>query len=73
MFRSLYNNFLQHLAIVLKWCEEKTLYSFKKCHFIVKEGIILEILAQEMRVDSVKNLVIEKLPLFTSMKAFGVS
>ncbi|WMV45418.1 hypothetical protein MTR67_038803 [Solanum verrucosum] len=52
---------LDHLAEVLQWCEECNLVlNWEKCHFMVKEGIVLGHRISE--VDRAKVEAIEKLP-----------
>ena len=57
--------FLANLSMVLQRCVEfNLLLNWKKCHFMVKEGIILghKILPKQIEVDRAKVEVIEKLP-----------
>ncbi|KAG9449972.1 hypothetical protein H6P81_009937 [Aristolochia fimbriata] len=63
---------LQHLELVLKRCEEKKLvFNWEKCHFMVREGIVLghKISEKGIEVDKAKIEVIEKLLPPTSVKA----
>ncbi|KAG9458144.1 hypothetical protein H6P81_002652 [Aristolochia fimbriata] len=63
---------LQHLELVLKRCEEKKLaLNWEKCHFLVREGIVLghKISENGIEVDKAKIEVIEKLSPPTSVKA----
>ena len=56
---------LSHLAEVLKRCENCNLVlNWKKCHFMVKEGIVLghHISEKGIEVDRAKVEVIDKLP-----------
>ena len=56
---------LHHLELVLQRCKEKNLtLNWKKCHFIVRRGIVLghEISRREIDVDKAKIEVIAKLP-----------
>ncbi|KAG9458645.1 hypothetical protein H6P81_003153 [Aristolochia fimbriata] len=58
--------------LVLKRCEEKKLVlNWEKCHFMVREGIVLghKISEKGIEVDKAKIEVIEKLPPPTSVKA----
>ncbi|GJT18151.1 reverse transcriptase domain-containing protein [Tanacetum coccineum] len=58
---------------MLKWCEDTNLVlNWEKCHFMVKEGIVLEhkISKSEIEVDKAKVDVIAKLPYPTFVKAF---
>ena len=56
---------LQNLALVLQRCEESNLVlNWEKCHFMVREGIVLghKISKRGIEVDKAKVEVIEKLP-----------
>jgi hypothetical protein len=60
-----FDNYLENLDKVLQRCEEKHLVlNWKKCHFMVREGIVLGHLVskREIEVDRVKIEVIEQLP-----------
>ena len=62
---------LSHLAEVLKRCEDYNLVlNWKKCHFMVKVGIILghRISEKGIEVDRAKVEVIERLPPPISVK-----
>ena len=62
---------LGNLELVLKRCKETNLVlNWEKCHFIVKEGIILghRVYDNGVDVDKVKIKTIEKLPPPTSVK-----
>ena len=62
---------LNHLAEVLKRCEDCNLVlNWEKCHFMVKEGIVLghRISEKGIEVDKAKVEVIEKLPPPISVK-----
>ena len=62
---------LSHLSEVLKMCEESNLVlNWGKCHFMVKEGIILghHISKKGIEVDRAKVKVIERLPPPISLK-----
>ncbi|GKD92734.1 reverse transcriptase domain-containing protein, partial [Tanacetum coccineum] len=62
---------LSYLDKMLKWCEETNLVlNWEKCHFMVKEGIVLghKISKSEIEVDQAKVDVIAKLPYPTSVK-----
>lgn len=55
----------ENLAEVLKRCENYNVdLNWEKCHFMVKEGIVLEqhISMKDIEVDKAKVEVIEKLP-----------
>ncbi|RTK65733.1 hypothetical protein DRJ84_14965, partial [Enterococcus faecalis] len=63
---------LNHLALVLKRCQETNLVlNWEKCHFMVTEGIVLghKISNKGIEVDQAKVEVIEKLPPPTNVKA----
>ena len=56
---------LNHLKIVLKRCEECNLVlNWKKCHFMVRQGIVLghAISSKGIEVDKAKIYIISKLP-----------
>jgi len=60
-----FDNCLENLDKVLQRCEEKRLvHNWEKCHFIVREGIVLGHLVSErdIEVDKAKIEVIEHLP-----------
>ncbi|KAG9458324.1 hypothetical protein H6P81_002832 [Aristolochia fimbriata] len=60
-----------HLELVLERCEEKKLVlNWEKCHFMVRDGIVLghKISEKGIEVDKAKIEVIEKLPPPTSVK-----
>ncbi|KAJ9557548.1 hypothetical protein OSB04_012162 [Centaurea solstitialis] len=66
-----YENCLQNLERILKRCEETNLVlNWEKCHFMVKEGIVLGHLISKrgIEVDRAKLEVIEKLPEPTTVK-----
>ena len=65
------NNCLENLRHALIRCEETNLVlNWKKCHFMVKEGIVLghQISERGIEVDKAKIETIEKLPPPSSMK-----
>lgn len=71
----LFNDYLAHSANALKRCEECNLVlNWKKCHFIVKEGIVLghKISKRGIEVDRAKIEVIEKLPPPISVKSIRI-
>lgn len=56
---------LHNLSLVLKRCKESNLVlNWKKCHFMVKEGIVLghKVSFKGIEVDSANIELIEKLP-----------
>jgi hypothetical protein len=62
---------LANLDKVLKWCQMADLVlNREKCHFMVREGIVLghKILEKGIEVDKVKVEVIEQLPPPTKVK-----
>ena len=62
---------LHHLELVLQRCKEKNLtLNWEKCHFIVRQGIVLghEISRRGIEVDKAKVEVIAKLPPPKSIK-----
>ncbi|GJR10856.1 reverse transcriptase domain-containing protein, partial [Tanacetum coccineum] len=71
VFGDSFSSCLSHLDKMLKWCEDTNLViSWEKCHFMVKEGIVLghEISKSGIEVDKAKVDVIAKLPHPTSVK-----
>ena len=71
MFRETYNDGLHNLEEVLKRCEMTNLVlNWKKCHFMVQEGIVLghKVSKNGIGVDKSKIEIIEKLPPPTSVK-----
>ncbi|GKA26751.1 reverse transcriptase domain-containing protein [Tanacetum coccineum] len=69
--RDSFSSCLSHLDKMLKWCEGTNLVlNWEKCHFMVKEGIILghKISKSGIEVDRAKVDVIAKLPHPTSVK-----
>jgi len=68
---SSFDNCLGNLTLVLDRCEEYNLVlNWEKCHFMVKEGIVLghKISSKGIEVDRAKIEVIEKLPPPVSVK-----
>ncbi|WMV29647.1 hypothetical protein MTR67_023032 [Solanum verrucosum] len=66
-----FHRYIYHLAEVLKRCEDCNLVlNWEKCHFMVKEGIVVSHLISEkgIDVDQAKVEVIEKLPPPISVK-----
>ena len=71
-FGDSFNDCLRHLEQVLIRCEETNLVlNWEKCHFMVKEGIVLghKISHQGIEVDNVKVDTIARLPPPSSVKA----
>ena len=68
---STFDNCLHNLTLVLKMCMETNLVlNWEKCHFMVREGIVLRhhISERGIKVDRAKIKIIEKLPPPTSVK-----
>ena len=62
---------LHHLELVLQRCKEKNLtFNWEKCHFMVRQGIVLghEISRKGIEVDKANVEVIAKLPLPKNIK-----
>ncbi|GJX71690.1 reverse transcriptase domain-containing protein [Tanacetum coccineum] len=71
VFEDSFSSCLSHLDKMLKRCEETNLVlNWEKCHFMVKEGIVLghKISKSGIKVDRAKVDVIAKLPHPTSIK-----
>ncbi|GJU76650.1 reverse transcriptase domain-containing protein [Tanacetum coccineum] len=71
VFGDSFSSCLSHLDKMLKRCEDTNLVlNWEKCHFMVKEGIVLghKILKSGIEVDRAKVDVIAKLPPPTSVK-----
>ncbi|GJT08060.1 reverse transcriptase domain-containing protein [Tanacetum coccineum] len=67
-----FSSCLPHLGKILKWCEDTNLVlNWEKCHFMVKEGIVLghKISKSKIEVDRAKVDVTAKLPHSTSICA----
>nr|KYP58627.1 Retrovirus-related Pol polyprotein from transposon opus [Cajanus cajan] len=65
VFGSSFDSCLTNLTLVLKTCQESNLVlNWEKCHFMIKEGIVLghQISAKGIEVDRAKVEVIEQLP-----------
>ncbi|GKB38021.1 reverse transcriptase domain-containing protein, partial [Tanacetum coccineum] len=72
VFGSSFDHCLKNLKKMLKRCEETNLVlNWEKCHFLVKEGIVLghKVLDSGIEVDKVKIEAISKLPYPTNVKA----
>ena len=71
VFGSSFDNYLANISLVLQRCEETNLVlNWKKCHFMVQEGIVLghKISAWGIEVDRAKIEIIKKFPPFTCVK-----
>ena len=71
VFRESYDDYLYNLENMPKRCEETNLVlNWKKCHFMVQEGIILRHRVSRKRIeaDMAKMEVIDKLPPPTLVK-----
>ncbi|GKD70116.1 reverse transcriptase domain-containing protein [Tanacetum coccineum] len=71
VFRDSFSSCLSHLDMMLKRCEDTNLVlNWEKCHFMVKEGIVLghKISKSGIEVDRAKVDVIAKLPPPTTVK-----
>nr|GEV88477.1 reverse transcriptase domain-containing protein [Tanacetum cinerariifolium] len=71
VFRNSFQTCLSHLERMLKRCEDTNLcLNWEKCHFMVKEGIVLghKISKNRIDVDKAKVDVIAKLPHLTTVK-----
>ncbi|GKA76487.1 reverse transcriptase domain-containing protein [Tanacetum coccineum] len=71
VFGDSFSSCLSHLDKMLKWCDDTNLVlNWEKCHFMVKEGIILghKISKSGIEVDKAKVDVIAKLPHLTTVK-----
>nr|GEX59536.1 reverse transcriptase domain-containing protein [Tanacetum cinerariifolium] len=71
VFGDSFSSCLSHLDTMLQWCEDTNLVlNWEKCHFMVKEGIVLghKISKNRLDVDRAKVNVIAKLPHPTTMK-----
>ncbi|GJY15470.1 reverse transcriptase domain-containing protein [Tanacetum coccineum] len=71
VFGDSFSSCLSHLDKMLKRCEDTNLVlNWEKCHFMVKEGIVLghKISKSEIEVDKAKVDVIAKPPHLTSVK-----
>nr|GEU93495.1 reverse transcriptase domain-containing protein [Tanacetum cinerariifolium] len=71
VFRDSFSSCLSHLDKMLKRCEDTNLVlNLEKCHFMVKEGIVLghKISKSEIEINRAKVDVIAKIPHHTSVK-----
>ncbi|GKE31526.1 reverse transcriptase domain-containing protein, partial [Tanacetum coccineum] len=72
IFGSSFDHCLKNLEKMLKRCEETSLVlNWEKCHFMVKEGIVLghKVSSSRIEVDKAKIEAISKLPYPTNVKA----
>ncbi|GKF16886.1 reverse transcriptase domain-containing protein [Tanacetum coccineum] len=72
VFESSFNHCLKNLEKMLKSCEETNLVlNWEKCHFMVKEGIVLghKVSGSGIKVDKAKIKAISRLPYPTNVKA----
>ncbi|GKB50451.1 reverse transcriptase domain-containing protein [Tanacetum coccineum] len=72
VFGSSFDHCLKNLEKMLKRCEETNLVlNWEKCHFMVKEGIVLghKVSGSGIEVDKAKIKAISKLPYPTNVKA----
>ncbi|GJX72436.1 reverse transcriptase domain-containing protein [Tanacetum coccineum] len=72
VFGSFFDHYLQNLEKMPKRCEETNLIlNWKKCHFMVKEGIVHghKVSGSGIEVDKAKIKAISKLPYPTNVKA----
>ncbi|GKD47541.1 hypothetical protein Tco_1276517 [Tanacetum coccineum] len=72
VFGSSFDHCLKNLEKMLKRCEEANLVlNWEKCHFMVREGIVLghKVSGFRIKVDKVKIEAISKLPYPTNVKA----
>ncbi|GKD39788.1 reverse transcriptase domain-containing protein [Tanacetum coccineum] len=72
VFGSCFNHCLKSLESMLKRCEETNLVlNWEKCHFMVKEGIVLghKVSGSGIEVEKAKIEAISKLPYPTNVKA----
>nr|GEW38407.1 reverse transcriptase domain-containing protein [Tanacetum cinerariifolium] len=71
VFGDSFSSCLSHLDTMLQWCEDTNLVlNWEKCHFMVKEGIVLghKIPKNGLELDRAKVDVIAKLPHLTTVK-----
>ncbi|GKE41867.1 reverse transcriptase domain-containing protein [Tanacetum coccineum] len=71
VFEDSFSSCLSYLDTMLQRCEDTNLVlNWEKCHFMVKEGIVLghKIFKDELKVDRAKVDVIAKLPPLTTVK-----
>ncbi|GKD26956.1 reverse transcriptase domain-containing protein, partial [Tanacetum coccineum] len=71
VFRNSFDNCLNNLDKMLQCCKDASLVlNWEKCHFMVKEGIVLrhKVSGADLEVDKAKSDVISKLPPSTNVK-----
>jgi hypothetical protein len=71
IYSKTFNHCVRNLDKVLQRCQENDLVlNWEKCHFMVREGIVLGHLVSKrgIEVDKAKIEVIEELPLPTNVK-----
>nr|GEW27938.1 reverse transcriptase domain-containing protein [Tanacetum cinerariifolium] len=71
VFEDSFSSCLSHLDTMLQWCEDTNLVlNWEKCHFMVKEGIVIgyKISKNRLEFDHAKVDVIAKLPHPTTVK-----
>nr|GEU49044.1 reverse transcriptase domain-containing protein [Tanacetum cinerariifolium] len=74
VFEDSFSSCLSHLDAMLQWCEDTNLVlNWEKCHFMVKEGIVLghKISKNGLEVNQAKVDVIAKLPHSTTVKVMS--
>ena len=72
VFGNSFDSCLNNLSCALERCQDtKLVLNWEKCHFIVKEGIVLghKVSSSGIEVDRAKIDIIEKLPPPTSVKS----
>ncbi|GJU92438.1 reverse transcriptase domain-containing protein [Tanacetum coccineum] len=72
VFGSSFDHYLKNLEKMLKRCEETNLVlNWEKCHFMIKEGIVLghKVSGSGIKVNKAKIKAISKLPYPTNVKA----
>jgi hypothetical protein len=65
IFGTLFNHFLQNISKVMERCKDNNIVlNWEKCHFMVKEGIVLghKISGKGLEVDKANIEAIERLP-----------
>ncbi|GJZ71130.1 hypothetical protein Tco_0634981 [Tanacetum coccineum] len=75
VFGNSFDKFLNNLDKMLQHCKDDHLVlNWEKCHFMVKEGIVLghKVSSTGLKVDKAKINVISKLPPLTNIKEFDI-